>query len=88
MIENNDTRRPNRKSQFDKTEHRFLMTCKRDCREVDIALGEPDETPVTGKIVSFGTRTVEIENSYTGKRNLIYKSAINMITPRDDEDTP
>ena len=88
-MENERTTATRRNSTFDKTEHRFLMTCKRDCRVVLILLaGFSDDTPIVGKIISFGTRTVEIENSYTGDRNLIYKSAIKMITLRDDEDTP
>lgn len=92
MNELSTTRKPRRYNpNFDKGEHDFLMDAKRRKVEMTVYLkGEPNSR-IKGKVLGFGPHTITLDDTYSGKPLLVYKSAISAIGEEDNEsdgDTP
>lgn len=88
MNEPNTTSKPRRYNpNFDKGEHDFLMDAKRRGVEMTVYLkGEPN-SQIKGTILSFGPRTIKLDDVYSGKPLLVYKSAISAIGEEPDNES-
>lgn len=80
---NNEKRRIN--PDFDKTEHDFLMDCKRRGAMVNVYI-TGDSLPQTGKIIRFNHRSVLLKDKWSERNRLIYKPAISQIVEVDESD--